>query len=36
VSLYPLDAVRNAVFDLQVELVLEDVREDILAFPFSV
>lgn len=34
-SLYPLDAVRNAAVDREVELLLEDVREDVLAFPFS-
>jgi 2-polyprenyl-3-methyl-5-hydroxy-6-metoxy-1,4-benzoquinol methylase len=33
--LFPLDAVRNAVPDRDLEPVLEDVREDVVAFPFE-
>jgi SAM-dependent methyltransferase len=32
--LFPLDAVRNASIDRSLEPLLEDVREDLIAFPF--
>lgn len=32
--IFPLDSVRNAVIDREVELVLEDLREEVAAFPF--
>lgn len=34
-SLFPLDAVRNASVDREVELVLEDVREEVQSFGFT-
>ena len=33
--IFPLDSVRNARIDHEVELVLEDVREEVRDFPFS-
>jgi SAM-dependent methyltransferase len=33
--LFPLDAVRNAVIDQTIEPVLESVRQELAAFPFS-
>src|ERR671924_138771 len=33
-SLFPLDSVRNAAIDREVEPVLEDLREEVSAFPF--
>lgn len=32
--LFPLDAVRNAAIDRRIEPLLEDVREDLIQFPF--
>jgi 2-polyprenyl-3-methyl-5-hydroxy-6-metoxy-1,4-benzoquinol methylase len=34
-TLFPLDTVRNASIDQDLELLLEDVREDVAAFPFT-
>jgi protein-L-isoaspartate O-methyltransferase len=34
-SIFPLDAVRNAAIDQDLELLLEDVREEVAGFPFS-
>lgn len=34
-SIFPLDAVRNARIDQDVELLLEDVREELAHFPFE-
>jgi 2-polyprenyl-3-methyl-5-hydroxy-6-metoxy-1,4-benzoquinol methylase len=34
-SLYPLDATRNAIINQALEPLLEDVREDVMSFPFS-
>jgi SAM-dependent methyltransferase len=34
VALFPLDAVRNAPIDRSLEPLLEDVREDLIRFPF--
>ncbi len=34
-SIFPLDAVRNASIDHQIELLLEDLREEVATFPFS-
>jgi len=34
-SIFPLDSVRNATIDRHIELLLEDVRQEIAGFPFS-
>jgi 2-polyprenyl-3-methyl-5-hydroxy-6-metoxy-1,4-benzoquinol methylase len=34
-SIFPLDSVRNATIDRHIELHLEDLREEIAGFPFS-
>jgi len=34
-TLFPLDSLRNASIDRDLELYLEDVRESLLAFPFD-
>src|SRR5947209_15452103 len=33
-ALFPLDAVRNASIDRSLEPQLEDIREDLIRFPF--
>ncbi|GAC1444380.1 MAG: hypothetical protein NVSMB52_03690 [Chloroflexota bacterium] len=34
ISIFPLDSVRNATIDREVELLLEDVREEVRSFTF--
>lgn len=34
-TIFPLDAVRNARIDQQIEVALQEVRDQVVAFPFS-